>query len=352
MHVEDKIFVAGHRGLLGSALVRSLRRQGYQNLLLRTHDELDLADRAAVARLFDQERPAYVLMAAAHVGGILANQHFPVEFLEQNLRIQDSVIDCSYRFDVRRLLFLGSSCIYPRDCPQPIREEYLLTGPLETSNRAYAVAKIAGIEQCWAYNRQHGTTFLAAMPCNLYGGGDNYDLKRSHVLPALLRKMTEARVKGASECRLWGTGAARREFLISDDCAEACIHVMNLSDKDLRPILSSDTAPLFNIGSGEEIRISDLAQMIASNVGYHGYLRFDANLPDGTPRKVLDCSRIRRLGWSPQVSLKEGVQRTYLSVRTMLEGLATLPSCRDPLVPALDDMEGVKFDTSAWSNAC
>jgi len=308
---NDRIFVAGHRGLAGSALVRCLQRRGCKNLVLRTHAELDLADQRAVRDFFERDRPEFVLLAAARVGGILANETHPAEFIHANLAIQANVIHESWRHGVKRLLFLGSSCIYPRECPQPIREEYLLAGPLETTNRAYALAKIAGIEMCAAYNRQYGTRFLAAMPTNLYGPGDNYDLATSHVLPALIRKCHEARESGAQEVALWGSGTPRREFLHADDMAEACLHLMALPDGRFDAIaVGSPGFPLVNIGCGEDQTIAELAALVADVVGYHGRFSWDRTKPDGTPRKLLSVDRIRALGWQPRIGLREGIADT------------------------------------------
>jgi GDP-L-fucose synthase len=309
---DARIYVAGHGGLVGSALVRALDRAGYRNLILHTHAELDLTDAAAVRQFFAAERPEYVFLAAAKVGGILANRTYPADFIFQNLAIQANVIDSAYRWRAKRLLFLGSSCIYPKLCPQPIKEEYLLTGPLEPTNRPYALAKIAGIEMCWAYNRQYGTRFLAAMPTNLFGPGDGYDLHDSHVIPALLRKMHEAKVKGAAEVEIWGSGTPRREFLYSDDAADACVFLMNLPEEKLKRIVPEDEMPLLvNIGCGEDVTIRDVADLIADVVGFKGRQVFDSSKPDGTPRKLLDISRLKALGWKPQTTLREGLKKTY-----------------------------------------
>ncbi len=313
-----RVFVAGHRGLVGSAICRSLAAAGYRDLLLRTRAELDLKDRAAVWKFFADQRPEYVVLAAARVGGIHANNTHPVEFISENLLIQSNVIDACYEFAVNRFLFLGSSCIYPRLSPQPIREEYLLTGPLEPTNRPYAVAKIAGIEQCWAYNRQYGTGFLAAMPTNLYGPDDNFDLKTSHVLPALLRKIAGARAAGEKHVVVWGTGTPRREFLYSDDLAEACIFLLQLAADRYAALLPQEGPPLVNIGVGEDVTIRELAQLICRVLDYSGDLVFDPAQPDGTPRKLLDTSRMRALGWKPQVSLEQGIRRTYAAVKGTL----------------------------------
>lgn len=322
MEKSSRIFVAGHRGLAGSAIRRGLERRGYSNLALRTHSELDLADREAVRTFFDRERPEYVFLAAAKVGGILANDTYPADFIRENLEIQTNVIDASYRSRVTRLLFLGSSCIYPKYAPQPLREEYLLTGPLESTNRAYAVAKIAGIEMCWSYNRQYGTRYLAAMPTNLYGPGDNYDLEGSHVLPALMRKVVEAKRAGKRKLVVWGSGKPRREFLYSDDLADACIHLMTLPESTFGQLLSDDGPPLLNIGTGEDITICELAELIAKVLELDCEIVFDPSQPDGTPRKLLDVSRINSLGWKAKTSLEEGIRMTHQAVRSQLEEIA------------------------------
>ena len=319
MDKSSKIYVAGHRGLVGSAIVRSLRQQGYDNLILPTHAELDLTDRPAVQAFFRSEKPEYVFLAAAKVGGILANDTYPADFIRENLEIQTNVIDASYQNDVRRLLFLGSSCIYPKLAPQPIKEEYLLTGPLEPTNRAYALAKIAGIEMCWSYNRQYGTKYLAAMPTNLYGPGDNFDLKGSHVLPALMRKVVEAKQSGGKKLTVWGSGNPKREFLYSDDLAEACVHLLNLPDDVYESQLSGDEAPLINIGTGEDVTIRELAELIARVLNVDCELVFDTSKQDGTPRKLLDVSRINALGWRAKVKLEDGIRLTYAAVQDKLE---------------------------------
>jgi GDP-L-fucose synthase len=305
-----KIYVAGHRGLAGSALVRRLRAAGYENLVLRTHAELELADAAAVRRFFEAERPQHVLLAAAKVGGILANDTLPAEFIHENLAIQTNVIHEAWRAGVKRLLFLGSSCIYPRECPQPMKEEYLLTGPLEPTNRPYAMAKIAGIEMCSAYNRQYGTQFLAVMPTNLYGPGDNYDLRTSHVLPALIRKAHEAKSRSDEALVVWGTGKPRREFLYSDDMADACVALLRLEEERFRAELGT-YPPLVNIGAGTDLSIRELAELVARIVGFKGALRFDGSKPDGTPRKLLDVSRMSRLSWKARVGMEEGIALAY-----------------------------------------
>lgn len=321
MNKNAKIYIAGHRGLVGSALMRCLQAQGYTNIVARTHIELDLTDRVATEAFFAAEKPEYVFLAAAKVGGIHANNTYPAEFILSNLAIQTNVIHAAYRSGVKRLLFLGSSCIYPRDCPQPIKEEYLLTGPLESTNRPYAVAKIAGIEQCWSYNRQYGTQYLAAMPTNLYGPGDNYDLANSHVIPALIRKFHEAKERSDKEVVVWGTGTPRREFLYSDDMASACVFLMNLLDEEFNRLLwpagspresvDSALAPFINIGAGIDLTIRELAECVRETVSFAGTIVFDASKPDGTPRKLLDVSRLNALGWRANLSLQDGLKRAY-----------------------------------------
>lgn len=307
-----RVYVAGHTGLAGSGIMRRLKREGCAEIITRTHAELDLTDQGAVNRFFAEEHPDFVFLAAAKVGGILANSTRPAEFIYENIAIQTNVIQAAHRFGVKRLLFLGSSCIYPRNCPQPIREEYLLTGPLETTNRPYAVAKIAGIEMCWAFNRQYGTQYVAVMPTNLYGPNDNYDLESAHVLPALLRKMHEAKLTDATEVSVWGTGSVRREFLHSDDMADACIFLMNLQDELYDPITRSESQPpLLNIGCGEDLTVLELAELIRDVVGFKGRLAFDALKPDGAPRKLLDVSRMKRLGWQSRVPLREGLASVH-----------------------------------------
>lgn len=311
MNKEAKIYVAGHRGLVGSALVRRLKAGGYDNLIMRSHAELDLTEQAAVRGFFAREKPEYVLLAAAKVGGILANNTYPAEFIQQNLAIQTNVIHEAWRNKVKRLLFLGSSCIYPKACPQPIKEEYLLTGPLEPTNRPYALAKIAGIEMCWSYNRQYGTRYLAAMPTNLYGPDDNYDLNDSHVLPALIRKMHEARQRGDQEVVVWGSGTPRREFLYSEDMALACLYMLEKSEKELAGLFNDEQPPLVNIGCGEDISIRELAELVAEIIGYKGRLVFDTSKPDGVMRKVMEISKLRGLGWVPEVDLRNGIALAY-----------------------------------------
>jgi len=311
MNKHTKIYIAGHRGLAGSAIMRELQRQGYSNLIGRTHAELDLEDATATHRFFEQERPEIVFLAAAKVGGIHANNSYPVQFLMNNLLVESNVCRAAYASGVKRLIFLGSSCIYPRDCPQPIKEEYLLTGPLEATNRAYALAKIAGIEMCWSYNRQYGTKWLAAMPTNLYGPGDNYDLNNSHVLPALIRKIHEAKVAGVDEVVLWGSGTPKREFLYVDDLANALVFLASLDDERYDALTNPALCPLINVGTGEELTIRKLAGMCADVVGYNGRFIQDTSKPDGTMRKVLDVSKIGKLGWKASTSLEDGIHLTY-----------------------------------------
>jgi GDP-L-fucose synthase len=309
---DTRIYVAGHRGLAGSALVRCLRAKGYRNLLSRTHAELDLADAPAVRDFFGREKPEVVVLAAAKVGGILANNTYPAQFIHENLAIQTNVIHAAWRAGVGELLFLGSSCIYPRDCPQPIREEYLLTGPLEPTNRPYAIAKIAGIEMCWSYNRQYGTRYLCAMPTNLYGPGDNYDLQMSHVLPALMRKFHEGKLRNERTVTVWGTGKPRREFLHSDDMAEACIHLLENSAA-VQSRLGPERAPLVNVGCGEDQTIAELAAEVRQAVGSSAEIVYDRAKPDGTLQKLLDIALVRSFGWQPRIGLAEGLRLTYES---------------------------------------
>lgn len=301
MHSGARIFVAGHRGLVGSAIVRHLRAAGFENLLLRSSAELDLRSQAAVEAFFEDQRPEFVFMAAAKVGGILANDTYPADFLRDNLQIQTNVIDAAYRCGARKLLFLGSSCIYPKHAPQPMPESCLLTGPLEPTNEWYAIAKIAGLKMCQAYRRQYGFNAIAAMPTNLYGPGDNFDLQSSHVLPALMRKFHEAKRSGAAEAVVWGTGAPRREFLHVDDLAAACLFLMQ----------RHDNSDLVNVGWGEDVSIRELAELVGRTVGFEGQLVFDASKPDGTPRKLLNVARLRALGWQPRIPLHEGIESTY-----------------------------------------
>lgn len=311
MDKASRIYVAGHRGLAGSAIMRELQCQGYTNLVVRTHTELDLEDAAATQRFFEQKRPEIVFLAAAKVGGIHANNTYPADFLMSNLLIEANICRAAHAAKVNRMIFLGSSCIYPRDCPQPIKEEYLLTGPLEATNRPYALAKIAGIEMCWSYNRQYGTKWLAAMPTNLYGPGDNYDLNNSHVLPALIRKMHEAKANCAQKVVLWGSGTPKREFLHVDDLARALIFLATLDDTHYNTLVEPSRCPLINVGSGDELTIRELAGLIAKVAGFQGDLMQDTSKPDGTMRKVLDVSKIQALGWRAEIPLTDGIARTY-----------------------------------------
>lgn len=311
MERDARIFVAGHRGLVGSAITRLLESRGHLGILKRTHADLDLTDPHAVARFFEEEQPQYVFLAAAKVGGIAANDAFPAEFIQQNLAIELNVIHESWKHHVERLVFLGSSCIYPRDCPQPIREEYLLTGPLEKTNQAYALAKIAGIEMCAAYNRQYGTRFVCAMPTNLYGIGDNYDLEKSHVLPALIRKAHEAKTRDQASLLVWGTGRPRRELMYADDLAEACVFLASCEWGELMKAAPDGRLPLFNVGTGCDMSIAELASLVCEVVGFNGKLAWDSSRPDGTPQKLLDVSRMNTLGWEATTSLKDGIRHAY-----------------------------------------
>jgi GDP-L-fucose synthase len=350
MDLDSKIYIAGHRGLVGSALMRSLESKGYKNIITCTHAVLDLTDQQAVKNFFKQEKPEYVFLAAAKVGGIHANNMYPAEFIYDNLVIQQNVIHESWKNGVKRLLFLGSSCIYPKECQQPMKEEYLLTGPLESTNRSYALAKIAGIELCWAYNRQYKTQYLAVMPTNLYGPGDNYDLLNSHVLPALIRKFNLGKLATAGDWKaiqrdeeiygsipqeilhaigfssangkrttahspskvvVWGTGTPRREFLYSDDMAEACIFLMNLTEGKYTTYFTPQLSPLINIGCGQDQTIKELAYLVKDIVGFEGRLEWDSTKPDGTKQKLLDVSRLTDMGWRPSRSLKEGISKAY-----------------------------------------
>jgi GDP-L-fucose synthase len=338
MEKDSKIYIAGHTGLVGSALVRRLEKEGFSNLILRRHSELDLERQSEVEDFFEKERPEYVFLAAAKVGGIHANNTYPAEFIYMNLTIQNNVIHSAWKTNVKRLIFLGSSCIYPRDCPQPMKEEYLLTGPLEETNEPYAVAKIAGIKMCQSYNRQYGTRYLAVMPTNLYGPNDNFDLEESHVLPALIRKFHLAGlfaggkrdeiIKDESifgpikddfkkplqaklQVKVWGTGKPYREFLHVDDLSDACLFLMKLEETAFASLITANEVPLVNIGFGKDITIKDLSVLIKDAVGFEGSVIFDQSRPDGTPRKLLDISRIKALGWEPGISLPEGIRKTY-----------------------------------------
>lgn len=301
MEKNSKIYIAGHNGLVGSSIVRNLRKKGYNNLILRNFEALNLMDQDEVKNFFKEEKPEYVFLAAAKVGGIQANNDFPADFIFQNLQIQNNVIHNAYLNGAKKLLFLGSSCIYPRDCTQPIKEEYLLTGQLEKTNEAYAIAKIAGIKTCQACNKQYGTKFISVMPTNLYGPNDNFDLESSHVLPALLRKFHEAKLANAKEVIMWGTGSPMREFLYVDDLADACVHLME----------TYDGGDIVNIGTGEDVTIKNLALLIKKVVGFEGEITNDTTKPDGTPRKLLDVSRLHSLGWKHKTPLENGVKMTY-----------------------------------------
>ena len=301
MNKDSKIYVAGHRGLVGSAIMRKLKQEGYTNIITRTHKELDLTNQAQTQEFFEKEKPEYVFLAAAKVGGIHANNTYPADFAYINTMIESNVIKASYDYDVKKLLFLGSSCIYPKLCPQPIKEEYLLTGPLEKTNEAYAIAKIAGLKMCQYFNRQYGTKYISVMPTNLYGPNDNFDLETSHAFAALLRKFHEAKINNKPYVEVWGTGTPRREFLHVDDLADAVIYLMNNYDEN---------EPL-NIGTGKDITIKELAELIKEIVGYEGEIKFDTTKPDGTPRKLLDVSRLHATGWKHKIELREGIQSTY-----------------------------------------
>ncbi len=312
LHKNSKIYVAGHNGLVGSAIVRKLQTERFDNLLLRAHHELELTDQNAVKEFFDTEKPEFVILAAARVGGIYANNTYPADFIFQNIAIQTNVIHEAKVSGVKRLLFLGSSCIYPRDCPQPIKEEYLLSGPLEATNRPYAIAKISGIEMCWSYNRQFDTQYMAVMPTNVYGPEDNYDLETSHVVPALIRKFHEAKIKNENSVDVWGTGKPRREFIHSKDLADACIHLLSQTEDILKSsFLNSDSVPLINIGCGTDQTISELAYIIKNVTGFEGDIRWDTSKPDGTPQKLLDVSRMSELGWDATINLNDGIALTY-----------------------------------------
>ena len=305
MNKQDKIYIAGHRGMVGSAILRNLEAAGYSNFVVRTSSELDLRNQQAVADFFAAEKPDYVFLAAAKVGGIIANNTYRADFIYENMMIQSNVIHQAYVHQVKKLLFLGSSCIYPKMAPQPLKEEYLLTGLLEPTNEPYAIAKIAGIKMCDAYRSQYGCNFISVMPTNLYGPNDNYDLKSSHVLPALLRKFITAKNSGAPTVELWGTGSPKREFLHADDLAAACVYLMNTYDAE----------GLVNIGVGEDVSILELAQLVQKIVGYNGTIATDPSKPDGTPRKLMDVSKLAALGWKAQISLEEGIQRVYEEIK-------------------------------------
>lgn len=306
MTEQIKIYVAGHRGMVGSAILRKLATKGYTNVVTRTHAELDLLDQSSVSTFFQLEKPDYVFLAAAKVGGIHANNTLRAEFIYQNLVMEANLVHASWQTGVKRLLFLGSSCIYPRDCPQPIKEEYLLTGPLEPTNEPYAIAKIAGIKLCESYNQQYGTQYVSVMPTNLYGPNDNYDLNNSHVLPALIRKAHEAKIRGDKELVVWGSGKPMREFLYVDDMADACVFLME----------SNIDEGIFNVGTGEDVTIRELAETVMSIVGFNGNIVFDSSKPDGTPRKLLNVDRMRQLGWQAQTSLRDGIDKAYADFLT------------------------------------
>lgn len=318
MNKNEKIYIAGHRGLVGSAIKRNLEQRGYSNFVLRTHAELDLTDKGSTEAFFAKEQPDYVFLAAAKVGGIYANNIYPAEFIHDNLAIEINIIHAAYKNKVKRLMFLGSSCIYPKLAPQPMKEEYFLTGPLEATNRAYALAKIAGVEMCWSYNRQYGTKYLSVMPTNLYGPGDNYHLNNSHVIPALIRKFHEAKESETKEVVVWGTGKPKREFLYSEDMADACIFLMNLGNEKFNSLLGSDESttgkfepPLVNIGVGKDITIRELAETVKEVTGYSGGIGFDATKPDGTMRKLMDITRMTSLGWRARTTLNDGLKMAY-----------------------------------------
>ncbi len=304
MKLNSKIYIAGHRGLVGSAIKRNLENHGFVNLIFKTHKELDLTNQSAVANFFQREKPEYVFLAAAKVGGILANNTYPAEFIYENLQIQNNIIHQSYLNKVRKLLFLGSSCIYPKLAPQPIKEKYLLTGLLEPTNEPYAIAKIAGIKMCKYYNKQYGTNFISVMPTNLYGPNDNFDLNTSHVFPALIRKFHEAKINNKKEVTLWGTGKPKREFLYVDDLADACIFL-------IKNYNANDVGEFVNIGTGKDLSIKNLAELIKNIVGFKGKIIWDTSKPDGTPRKLLDVNHLHKLGWKHKVNLEQGIEMTY-----------------------------------------
>jgi len=312
MDKHAKIFVAGHTGLVGSAITRQLKSQDYDNLLLTDFRDLDLTNQKQTQVFFDTNKPEYVFLAAAKVGGIVANNTYPAQFYYENMMIQSNVIHSSYLNGVKRLLFLGSSCIYPKLAPQPMKEEHLLTGPLEPTNRPYALAKIGGIEQCWAYNRQYGTKYIAAMPTNLYGPGDNYNLQNSHVMPAMIRKMHEAKERSDKTVTLWGTGSPYRELLYNQDLAAACVYLLNMNENKFNAFIRCpDQPPLVNIGYGQDVTIKELAKTVAGVVGFKGQIIWDNSKPDGTPRKLMDSSRIFATGWRPTVKLEDGIRLAY-----------------------------------------
>lgn len=322
MDLNARIYIAGHRGLVGTALMRNLHDKGFSNFVTRTHAELDLTNQAAVEAFFAAEKPDYVFLAAAKVGGIHANNTYPAEFIRDNLAIQTNIIHAAYQNNVKRLLFLGSSCIYPKLSPQPMKEEHLLTSELEPTNRPYALAKIAGIEMCWSYNRQYGTQYLAVMPTNLYGPGDNYHPENSHVIPALIRRFHEAKLAHAPSVTVWGSGTPKREFLYSEDMADACVYLMNLPDEKFVPLLGQDRndglPPLMNIGVGHDLSIRELAETVKDVVGFEGTLEFDASKPDGTPRKLMDVGRLNAMGWKATTDMRSGLATAYRDFISML----------------------------------
>ena len=329
MNTTSSIFVAGHRGLVGSAITRNLEALGYSHLVKRSHAELDLMDQVATSTFFALEKPEYVFLAAARVGGIHANNAYAAEFIRNNLAVQTNVIHAAHVNQVKRLMFLGSSCIYPKLAPQPMREEYLLTGPLEPTNRAYAVAKIAGIEMCWSYNRQYGTKYLSVMPTNLYGPGDSYHPENSHVIPALIRKFHEARVRGDKVVTVWGTGTPRREFMYSEDMADACVFLMNLPDSGYDALLGSDETrsgkfepPLINVGVGHDVTIRELVETIGDVIGFSGDLVFDTSKPDGPPRKLMDVTKLHSLGWQARTSFRNGIESAFSAYLRSFQGNA------------------------------
>lgn len=333
MDKHAKIFIAGHRGMVGSAITRNLKAKGYTHFVTRTHQELDLINQVAVDQFFELEKPDYVFLAAARVGGIVANSNYPAQFIRENLAVQNNVIHAAHVNNVRRLMFLGSSCIYPRMAPQPMSEECLLTGPLEPTNRPYALAKIAGIEMCWSYNRQYGDKYLAVMPTNLYGPGDNYHQENSHVIPALIRKFHEAKVAHAKNVLVWGSGTPRREFLYSEDMADACVFLMNLPDERYDSLLGSDESqtgkfepPLVNIGCGEDVTIKELALAVKRVVGFEGEILFDTSKPDGTPQKLMNVSRLAQLGWLASTGFADGLAKTYRDFLTQVTRNEVAPS--------------------------
>jgi len=310
MEKDSKIYVAGHAGLVGSALIRKFKSEGYSNLITRSHSDLDLTNQSDVEAFFDTERPEYIFLAAAKVGGIIANNTYPAEFIYSNLAIQTNVIHAAWKTGVKRLLFLGSSCIYPRECSQPMKEEYLLSGPLEPTNEPYAISKIAGIKMCQSYNRQYGTKFLSVMPTNLYGPNDNFDLETSHVLPAFIRKFHEAKIHNNSKVEIWGSGKPFREFLYVDDLSDACLFIIILNDKCFKSLIDNQP-PIINIGFGKDISIQNLAELIMANVEFDGRIVNDLTKPDGTARKLLDSERLFELGWRPKMTLDKGIRNTY-----------------------------------------